>query len=89
MDNSLSGEIVCGFLGEVEGYLPDMRRCLQALQQDSANRQSLAELHRISHTIKGAAAMVGLDDLSGIGELLENVMDATRWHSLRPGSWKS
>ncbi|MCI5122986.1 MAG: hypothetical protein D3925_00545, partial [Candidatus Electrothrix sp. AR5] len=75
MNSSLGSEIVTGFIGEVEGYLPDMSRCLETLQQDRAHRPSLAELHRITHTIKGAAAMVGLDDLSGIGEVLEKVME--------------
>ncbi|RWX48944.1 Hpt domain-containing protein, partial [Candidatus Electrothrix marina] len=75
MNSSLGSEIVTGFIGEVEGYLPDMSRCLQTLQQDRSHRPSLAELHRITHTIKGAAAMVGLDDLSGIGEVLEKVME--------------
>ncbi|WP_339137740.1 MAG: Hpt domain-containing protein [Candidatus Electrothrix sp. GW3-4] len=75
MNSSVGSEIVTGFIGEVEGYLPDMSRCLQTLQQDRAHRPSLAELHRITHTIKGAAAMVGLDDLSGVGEILEKVME--------------
>ncbi|MCI5160596.1 MAG: hypothetical protein D3917_00930 [Candidatus Electrothrix sp. AX5] len=75
MNSSVGSEIVTGFIEEVEGYLPDMSRCLQTLQQDRAHRPSLAELHRITHTIKGAAAMVGLDDLSGIGEVLEKVME--------------
>ncbi|MCI5164637.1 MAG: response regulator [Candidatus Electrothrix sp. GM3_4] len=75
MNSSLGSEIVTGFIEEVEGYLPDMSRCLQTLQQDREHRSSLAELHRITHTIKGAAAMVGLDDLSGIGEVLEKVME--------------
>ena len=75
MNSSLGNEIVTGFIGEVEGYLPDMSRCLQTLQQDRTHRASLAELHRITHTIKGAAAMVGLNDLSGIGEVLERVME--------------
>ncbi len=75
MDSSLGKEIVTGFIGEVEGYLPDMNRCLLTLQQDRTHRPSLAELHRITHTIKGAAAMVGLDDLSAIGEVLERIME--------------
>uniref|UniRef100_UPI004056808F Hpt domain-containing protein n=2 Tax=Candidatus Electrothrix sp. TaxID=2170559 RepID=UPI004056808F len=75
MDSSMGNEIVIGFIGEVEGYVPDMSRCLQTLQQDRTHRPSLTELHRITHTIKGAAAMVGLDDLSDIGEVLEKVME--------------
>ncbi|CAK8710519.1 hypothetical protein GKODMF_00575 [Candidatus Electrothrix gigas] len=75
MTSSVGNEIITGFIEEVEGYLPDMSRCLQTLQQDRIHRPSLAELHRITHTIKGAAAMVGLDDLSAFGELLEKVME--------------
>ncbi|MCI5151364.1 MAG: hypothetical protein D3916_18610, partial [Candidatus Electrothrix sp. MAN1_4] len=75
MKSNLGNEIVTGFIGEVEGYLPDMSRCIQTLQQDRTHRPSLAELHRITHTIKGAAAMVGLNDLSGIGEVLEKIME--------------
>ncbi|MCW5211828.1 Hpt domain-containing protein [Desulfobulbus sp. TB] len=75
MNSSVGNEIITGFIEEVEGYLPDMSRCLETLQQDRIHRPSLAELHRITHTIKGAAAMVGLDDLSAFGELLEKVME--------------
>ena len=59
---------------------PDLGLCLDSthhfpLKLENENRQALAELHRITHTIKGAAAMVGLNDLSGIGDVLERVMD--------------
>ncbi|WPD21134.1 MAG: Hpt domain-containing protein [Candidatus Electrothrix scaldis] len=82
MSSSVGNDIVTGFLEEVEGYLPDMNRCLQVLQQDKADRSSLAELHRITHTIKGAAAMVGLDDLSAMGEVMEKVMENVLGSSL-------
>ena len=75
MKSCVGDEIITGFIEEVEGYLPDMSHCLQTLQQDRIHRPSLAELHRITHTIKGAAAMVGLDDLSAFGELLEKMME--------------
>ncbi|WP_417912384.1 Hpt domain-containing protein [Candidatus Electronema sp. TJ] len=67
--------IAAEFLREVEGYLPDMRGCLQVLMRDQGNREAAEELHRIVHTIKGAAAMVGFDSLSKTGELLEQTME--------------
>ncbi|MCI5146998.1 MAG: hypothetical protein D3923_16115, partial [Candidatus Electrothrix sp. AR3] len=76
MDDTLANEIVDELLGEVEGYLPQMRACLQTLKKDKEDEGAIAELHRMVHTIKGAAAMVGLNDLSRAGELLEEVMDS-------------
>jgi chemosensory pili system protein ChpA (sensor histidine kinase/response regulator) len=71
----MSDDIMVDFLAEVEGYLPEMRSCLAHLHQEKNNKQALEELHRITHTIKGAAAMVGLEDLSKTGGLLEQLMD--------------
>jgi chemosensory pili system protein ChpA (sensor histidine kinase/response regulator) len=75
MDDTSANEIAAEFLSEVEGYLPLMRGCLQTLRKDRGNSEAAAELHRMVHTIKGAAAMVGFDDLSQTGGLLEQVMD--------------
>jgi chemosensory pili system protein ChpA (sensor histidine kinase/response regulator) len=75
MDDMSAHENVTEFLGEVEGYLPVMRGCLDAFEKDQADRSAAEELHRICHTIKGAAAMIGLNDLSKTGELLEDTME--------------
>ncbi|WP_417911199.1 Hpt domain-containing protein [Candidatus Electronema sp. PJ] len=74
MDGTANG-IAAEFLNEVEGYMPELRGCLQALKKNRSNQEAAEELHRIVHTIKGAAAMVGFDDLSKTGALLEQVMD--------------
>ncbi|WP_420208511.1 Hpt domain-containing protein [Candidatus Electronema sp. JC] len=75
MDDAAANEIAAEFLSEVEGYLPQMRGCLHTLKLDSRDDAAVEELHRMAHTIKGAAAMVGFDDLSRTGGLLEQVMD--------------
>uniref|UniRef100_UPI004057B06B Hpt domain-containing protein n=1 Tax=Candidatus Electronema sp. TaxID=2698783 RepID=UPI004057B06B len=75
MDDAAANEIAAEFLSEVEGYLPQMRGCLHTLKLDSRADAAVEELHRMAHTIKGAAAMVGFDDLSRTGGLLEQVMD--------------
>ncbi|WP_417914578.1 Hpt domain-containing protein [Candidatus Electronema sp. JM] len=79
MDESIAAE----FLSEVEGYLPELRGCLHALKNDSGDRTAAEELHRIVHTIKGAAAMVGFDDLSKTGALLEQIMEQVLESGLR------
>ncbi|MGX9726954.1 MAG: Hpt domain-containing protein [Candidatus Electronema sp. VV] len=75
MDDAAANEIAAEFLSEVEGYLPKMRGCLHTLKQDRSSGGAAEELHRMAHTIKGAAAMVGFDDLSRVGGLLEQVME--------------
>jgi chemosensory pili system protein ChpA (sensor histidine kinase/response regulator) len=69
--------IVTELIKEVESYLPDMSGFLGALAEDSSshNDNNVKELHRMTHTIKGAAAMVQLDELSKTAALMEDVLD--------------
>ena len=75
MVDTLGDEILLELLGEVEGYLPDIRSCLATLKQESDNRSAIDELHRIYHTIKGAASMVNLPELSKTAALLEDTIE--------------
>jgi len=61
-------EVLCGFLEEVRGYLPQIRAAIAALAQGP---EQLEEAYRQAHIIKGASAMVGLDGLSMMAEQLE------------------
>ena len=67
--------IVNELLSEVKGYLPEMRGCLQALLQDSNQPEVAKELHRMTHTISGVAAMVQLDELSQAAGVMEKELD--------------
>lgn len=69
--------IIPDFIREVESYLPDMGGYLRALagENSSHNEENVKELHRMTHTIKGAAAMVQLNDLSRSTLLMEDVLD--------------
>jgi len=64
-------------LKEVESYLPDMRGFLRVLAVDSSgrNEETVKELHRMTHSIRGAASMVQLDNLSKTAGLMEDVLD--------------
>jgi chemosensory pili system protein ChpA (sensor histidine kinase/response regulator) len=62
-------------MGEVESYLPEMRTQLRRLAEDTSNRAALTELHRMAHTIRGAASMVGLEKLSSTASFLEDALD--------------
>ncbi len=62
---------------EVQSYLPDMDGYLRLLARDisSHSEEGERELHRMTHTIKGAAAMVQLAELSETAALMEDVLD--------------
>ena len=57
-------EILLEFQEEVREYLPDIRTGLGTLEKNPSHAEAVAEVHRLVHTIKGAAAMIGCDDLS-------------------------
>jgi chemosensory pili system protein ChpA (sensor histidine kinase/response regulator) len=68
-------EVIAGFLEEARGYLPQIRQGIEAYRADSNQREPLEEAHRRAHSIKGAAAMVGLADLSHIAFHLEEAIE--------------
>ena len=68
-------EILSGFYEEVKGYLPTIRRCLEELAADPSQTQPLQEVHRLVHSIKGAASMVGLAVLSHMAFLIEEALE--------------
>jgi chemosensory pili system protein ChpA (sensor histidine kinase/response regulator) len=72
-------ELLAGFREEVRGYLPVIREGLDEFSRHG-DPDRLAEPHRLVHTIKGAASMLGLPEMADIArrgeEALERLMDA-------------
>lgn len=72
-------ELLAGFREEVRGYLPVIREGLDEFSRHG-DPDRLAEPHRLVHTIKGAAAMLGLPEMADLArrgeEALERLMDA-------------
>lgn len=69
MHRQVEPEVVAGFLAEAQAYLPAVRQSIAdpALPPEEA--------FRYVHTIKGAAAMVGLDALSDIAGCVEAALE--------------
>jgi chemosensory pili system protein ChpA (sensor histidine kinase/response regulator) len=84
MSRTVDPEILLGFLEEASGYLPAVRAGLAALWANPADLAAAEEAHRCVHTIKGAAAMVGLGGLSHIGFHLEQAFDDITQGKLPP-----
>jgi len=63
MHSYVDKDILMDFQEEVEEYLPEIRNHLGKLEADPSTEEPLPELHRLFHSIKGAAAMVGFEEL--------------------------
>jgi len=79
VDRRLDPELLAGFRQEVDGYLPVISQGLAAFSR-LGNADSLVEPHRLVHSIKGTASLLGLPELTEIAghgeEALERLMDA-------------
>lgn len=75
MTAPIDRELLAGFVAEVRGYLPRIREGIDAWRRGAPADEALEEAHRFTHSIKGAAAMIGLGVLSQIANLLEEALE--------------
>ena len=75
MSRSTSDEILRGFAEEVESYLPSMTEGVESLKDNPDQKDVLKELHRLVHTIKGAASLMGVSSLSHIAYQMEESLE--------------
>ena len=75
MARLLDREVLIGFIQEARGYLPSIRQHIEALSADPGNLEHMEVAHRLTHTIKGASAMVGLAGLSHMAFRLEDTLE--------------
>lgn len=75
MARKVDPEILRGFIDEAQGYLPQIRQGIAALVEDGSRFEVLEEIHRLCHSIKGAASMVGLSVLGHMAYYLEESIE--------------
>lgn len=88
MSKILKAELVELFMQEAASYIPGIRQSLAMLAAGGPAPAALEELHRLFHTIKGAASQVQLTDLSRgarvvetfLSELIEESREPSRHH---------
>ncbi len=66
------------FVQEAEGRLAELGRLLLQLEQAGEDQDLVGAIFREIHTIKGSAAVAGLDEVSGIAHGLEDLVDDLR-----------
>ena len=67
--------ILLAFVDEARSYLPGIRDGLLAYLADESRTSEIQSAYRLTHTIAGAASMVGLDELSAFARGTENVLE--------------
>ncbi|HTK95055.1 MAG TPA: response regulator [Terriglobales bacterium] len=84
-DGEVPEEILEFFVPEAEEHLQAVTECLLALEANP-NPEDINRLFRAMHTIKGAAAQVGLQRISRVAHRAEDLVGRLREGTLRPSA---
>ncbi len=76
--SELDEELTSIFRDEATGRLDQMETALLAVESGAAGAESVDSLFRNAHTIKGAAGMLGLDDIRALARAAEDVLAGVR-----------
>ncbi|MFN0119708.1 MAG: Hpt domain-containing protein, partial [Blastocatellia bacterium] len=63
------------FALEARDHLHNLKIALEALKKEPANEDLLLEIRRSAHSLKGAAAMVGIEAITTLGNRMEDFLD--------------
>ncbi len=75
MPTAYPSDVISGLMEEVNAYLPTLFKGVQSLKTNPRQTELIQEIHRLVHTIKGAASMVGISGLSRIASEMEDALD--------------
>ncbi len=84
-EGDVGAEILEFFVPEVEEHLQVITECLLALET-SPNADDIHRLFRAMHTVKGAAAQVGLPRLARVAHRAEDLIGRLRDGELKPSA---
>src|SRR5262249_11467917 len=74
MARQVDREVILGFVAEARDYLPLILQGIESYSP-ALPAERLEEAHRLVHTIKGSASMVGLSSLSHVAFKLEAALE--------------
>jgi len=66
------------FLSESQEYITNINNCLVKLEEDPSDKNSINEIFRCVHTLKGMSATMGFDKLSTLAHEMEDLLDELR-----------
>jgi two-component system chemotaxis sensor kinase CheA len=73
------------FLAEAKELTAVLEASALSLEEAPHDRERLNEVFRAAHSLKGAAAMIGLSEIAALTHALETMLDAWRTGELSPG----
>jgi two-component system chemotaxis sensor kinase CheA len=82
--SDLDAELTDIFRDEAAERLDQMEAALLAVESGDAGAESVDSLFRNAHTIKGAAGMLGLDDIRALAHAVEDVLAGVRGTGVFP-----
>jgi len=83
LDNQILKQMLQDFLEEALELLDQLNLILIQLEDEPDNEDSINQIFRIVHTIKGSAGFAGLDEMSSIGRKLEDLFGQIRKGELK------
>jgi chemosensory pili system protein ChpA (sensor histidine kinase/response regulator) len=75
ISDEIADELMETFLLEAEEHLQNLHTSLRVLYKNPNQRNLLQEVRRSSHSLKGTAAMVGLDNIMQLAHRMEDLLD--------------
>ena len=75
IDEDIDPEMLEVFAEEAEEHLTVISQNLSVLEQNPRNREALLNVRRSSHTLKGAAAVVGFKTTASLAHRMEDLLD--------------
>ena len=75
---SRNEELLGTFIEDAEDILQGLFDTLMVIEEEPGNEEKLNELFRLVHTLKGAAALINLEEISNYAHEIETVLDAVR-----------
>lgn len=74
------------FIEESKEHIQSLNNRLLELENDPTNMDTVNEIFRSAHTLKGMSATMGYKDLADLTHIMENVLDAVRNDKLKMNS---
>ncbi|MDR1626815.1 MAG: chemotaxis protein CheA [Spirochaetia bacterium] len=71
-------ELLKDFFAEAEGQVDQMEENILVIENDPSNKESIDEMFRAAHTLKGGAGTVQMTELQKFTHILEDVLDEIR-----------
>lgn len=66
------------FLSESQDYLKSISTCLVRLEANALDLESMQEIFRCTHTLKGMSATMGYEKIAQLSHQMENLLDELR-----------